>query len=206
MVKIAIVYYSLHRHIYTLADAIKTAVDAVPGAQAQLFQVAETLPDAVLDKMHALPKLDHPVATPQTLSDTDGILFGISTRFGSMPSQLKVLMDACGQLWVKKSLINKPCGVFASTSSLGGGMETTALSMMPFFAHHGMVFVPLGFRSPLLEDVTEVHGGSLWGAGTVAGHDDRTPSALELELARVQGQSFAEFTLRVAGKSGEKEP
>lgn len=200
MVRIAIVYYSLHHHISTLAEAIKAAVDAVPGAQAELFQVAETLPSVVLDKMSALPKFDHPVATPQTLSDADGILFGIPTRFGSMPSQLKVLMDACGQLWVKRSLIDKPCGVFASTSSLGGGMETTALSMMPFFAHQGMVFVPLGFRSPLLDNVTEVHGGSLWGAGTVAGHDERVPSELELEIARIQGRSFAEFTLRVAGE------
>lgn len=106
-------------------------------------------------------------------------------------------MDACGQLWLRGALLDKPCGVFSSTSSLGGGTETTALSMLPFFAHHGMVFVPLGFRSPLLEDVAEVHGGSLWGAGTVAGHNDRDPTALELEIARVQGSSFAQFALRL---------
>jgi len=42
-----------------------------------------------------------------------------------------------------------------------------------------------------LTDLTEVHGGSPWGAGVLAGSDgSRQPSAKELEVAQIQGESF----------------
>ena len=39
------------------------------------------------------------------------------------------------------SLIDKPAGLFTSTSSLHGGQESTLLSMMLPLIHHGMVVV-----------------------------------------------------------------
>ena len=75
------------------------------GVNAKLFQVAETLPQEVLEKMHAPPKDESvPVITPAQLGEADGILFGIPTRFGSMPAQMKTLFDACGQLWFTGAL------------------------------------------------------------------------------------------------------
>jgi len=72
---------------------------------AKLFQVAETLPSVVLDKMHAPAKADDvPVITAADLPKADGILFGIPTRFGMVPAQIKSLMDSCGQLWMKGEL------------------------------------------------------------------------------------------------------
>lgn len=58
-------------------------------------------------------------------------------------------------------------------------------------AHHGIIFVPLGYSTtfPQLANLTEVRGGSPWGAGTFAGADgSRSPSALELEIATLQGK------------------
>lgn len=72
-------------------------------------------------------------------------------------------------------------------SSLGGGQETTAMTCMPFFVHMGMIFVPLGVHSNL-QNTTEIHGGSAWGAGTIA--SNRQPSKLELEIAEYQGFKF----------------
>jgi NAD(P)H dehydrogenase (quinone) len=44
-----------------------------------------------------------------------------------------------------------------------------------------------------MSDLTEVHGGSPWGAGTFASGDgSRQPSALELDLATIQGRTFYE--------------
>ncbi|GAB9471751.1 Nad quinone oxidoreductase [Globisporangium polare] len=202
MTKIAVVYYSMYGHIGKLASAIKAGTARVPGVETQLFQVQETLPDELLKKMHAAPKpADHPIATPDTLKEADGILLGLPTRFGMLPSQMKGLFDACGGLWVSGGLIGKPCGIFFSTGSLGGGQETTAMSTTPFLAHHGMTFVPLGYRTPLLGNLDEIHGGSPWGAGTLAGADgSRQPSELELEIARVQGESFAEIAKKLSGK------
>jgi NAD(P)H dehydrogenase (quinone) len=43
-------------------------------------------------------------------------------------------------------LYGKFAGVFFSTSSQASGQETTALSCIPFFAHHGINFVPIGYK------------------------------------------------------------
>jgi multimeric flavodoxin WrbA len=40
---------------------------------------------------------------------------------------------------------NKFVGTFFSTGILGGGQESTTLSMIPFFAHMGMTYVSLGY-------------------------------------------------------------
>ena len=42
------------------------------------------------------------------------------------------------------ALVGKPAGVFFGTACQNGGQETTALTTVPFFAHQGMVFVPMG--------------------------------------------------------------
>ena len=42
-----------------------------------------------------------------------------------------------------------------------------------------------------LADLSEVRGGSPWGAGTFAGADgSRQPSAKEIDLAQIQGKAF----------------
>ena len=49
-----------------------------------------------------------------------------------------------------------------------------------------------------LQHETYVHQGSPWGAGTFAGGDgSRQPTALELELARKQGQMFYQTLAKV---------
>lgn len=89
MTKIAIVYYSLYGHIAILAESVKEGIEAT-GATCDLYQIAETLPDEVLGKMGAPPKKDHPVITPDKMAEYDGVLFGLSGRFGTMSAQVKV--------------------------------------------------------------------------------------------------------------------
>jgi len=40
--------------------------------------------------MHAPEKSNYPIATVKTLTEYDAFLFGIPTRYGNMPAQLKV--------------------------------------------------------------------------------------------------------------------
>ena len=56
-------------------------------------------------------------------------------------------------------------------------------------AHHGMIFVPVGFTyGPAMFDVETVHGGSAWGSGTFAGPTGaRQPS--EMEIGQVTHQA-----------------
>jgi len=154
MVKIAIVYYSMYGHIRILAEAIKKGVEEA-GHEAVLLQVPETLPDDVLAKMHAPAKSDDAVVTVADLLAYDGIIFGLSGRFGQVPAQFRSFWDATGGHWQTGALIGKPAGVFSSTGSQGGGQETIGLTLIPQLAHHGMVFVPLGYRDKRAFDNTE---------------------------------------------------
>lgn len=55
--------------------------------------------------MKAPPKAkDVPYINANELPEADGILFGMPTRFGMVPAQMKALFDACGQLWVHNRL------------------------------------------------------------------------------------------------------
>lgn len=201
MAKIAIVIYSMYGHVATLAEAEKKGIEAC-GGKVDLFQVSETLPDEVLAKMHAAPKRDYAIATADTLRDYDGILFGIPTRYGNFPGQFKAFIDTTGTLWSQGALSGKYVGVFISTGTMGGGQESTAIAAMSTFAHHGLIFVPLGYKHafPILADLSEVRGGSPWGAGTFAGADgSRSPSDKELELAEIQGKMFYETVAKAYG-------
>ncbi|KAG9047066.1 flavodoxin-like fold protein [Tulasnella sp. UAMH 9824] len=62
-----------------------------------------------------------------------------------------------------------------------------------------MIFVPLGYAgvNHLLSNFDELHGGSPWGAGTLAGpNGSRKPSKLELDIAEIQGQKFWQVVAR----------
>ncbi|RJE20002.1 protoplast secreted protein 2 [Aspergillus sclerotialis] len=198
--KIAIVFYSMYGHIQKLAEAEKKGIEAA-GGKADLYQIAETLPDEVLQKMHAPAKSSYPVAEPSQLLEYDAILFGIPTRYGNFPAQWKAFWDKTGGIWASGGFWGKYAGLFISTGTLGGGQESTALASMSTLAHHGFLYVPLGYKTAFgqLSNLNEVHGGSAWGAGTFAGADgSRQPSPLELEIAEIQGKSFYEHVSKVS--------
>jgi len=197
--KVAIVYYSLYGHIGKLAEAEKAGLKEA-GIDADIYQVPETLPQEVLTKMHAPPKPDIPIATGEILQGYDAFLFGIPTRFGNFPAQWKAFWDSTGAQWGTGGFWGKYAGVFVSSASSGGGQESTVIASLSTLAHHGIIYVPLGYKTafPILTNLNEVRGGSPWGAGTFAGGDgSRQPSALELELATVQGKSFGQALLKV---------
>ena len=71
---------------------------------------------------------------------------------------------------------------------------------MSTLAHHGIIFVPLGYADTFKQqtNLEEIHGGSPWGAGTFAGPDgSRKPTALELEVATIQGETFWKHVSKV---------
>ena len=78
MARIAIIYYSTWGHIRKLAGFIKEGIESA-GGQVDVYQIAETLPEEVLIKMHATPKSEDPIATPDTLTQYDAYLFGVPT-------------------------------------------------------------------------------------------------------------------------------
>ncbi|KAI9171874.1 hypothetical protein HJFPF1_01365 [Paramyrothecium foliicola] len=184
--KIAIVFYSMYGHIKQLAEAEKEGIEKA-GGTADLFQIAETLPDEVLTKMHAPAKdASIPVLNdPAELLPYDGFLLGIPTRYGNFPAQWKVFWDKTGRQWSSGGFWGKMAGLFVSSGTMGGGQESTAIAALSTLAHHGIIYVPFGYAKafPIMNDISEVRGGSAWGAGTFAGDGTRQPTAKELEPA-----------------------
>lgn len=204
--KIAIIQYSTYGHITTLAREVQQGVlDSGLATKADLFQVQETLSDEVLKLIHAPEKpSDIPVADKATFEDYDAFLFGIPTRFGNLPAQWVELWGQTGGLWAQGALQGKPAGIFVSTGTPNGGQEVTARAAITYLTHHGLPYIPLGYATafPELTSFDEVHGGSPYGAGTLAGADgSREPSNLELKIAKIQGTDFAKSAIKFVKKS-----
>ncbi|EPS39450.1 hypothetical protein H072_6761 [Dactylellina haptotyla CBS 200.50] len=199
--KLAIVIYSMYGHIATMAEAVKAGVEEA-GGSADILQLEETLPEEVLKKMWAPPKSEKfkTLSDPKDLLEYDAFLFGIPTRYGNFPGQWKAFIDKTGAIWQSGGFYGKYVGIFISTGTLGGGQESTAIAAMSTLAHHGMIYVPLGYAKAFqqMTDLTEVHGGSPWGSGTFAAADgSRQPSDKEKELAKIQGKTFWETISKV---------
>lgn len=197
MTKILVLYYSMYGHVETLANAIADGARSVKDVEVTLKRVPETMPPEVAAKYGA--KLDQaaPIADPKELGNYDAILFGTPTRFGNMAAQMRNFLDQTGGLWVKGALVGKVGSVFTSTGT-GGGNESTIISFVTTLMHHGMVYVGLPYACPELADISEVKGGSPWGAATIAGADgSRQPSAKELAQARFQGAHVAKVAAKL---------
>lgn len=203
--KIQVIFYSMYGHVHQLANSVVEGAKSVPGAEVSLYQVAELVPDAALEKSGAKKTRDGfasvPVATPAQLAEADAIIFGTPTRFGNMAAQMRNFLDQTGGLWAKGALIGKVGSVFTSTGTQHGGQETTITSFHTTLLHHGMIIVGVPYSCQELTNMNEITGGSPYGAGTLAGGDgSRQPSANELAIARFQGRHVAEITAKLVGK------
>lgn len=197
MTKILVLYYSMYGHIETMAGAVAAGARSVEGVEVTVKRVPETIPEETL-KRHG-GKLDQsaPVAAPSELAEYDAVIFGTPTRFGNMAAQMRNFLDQTGGLWAKGALVGKVGSVFTSTGT-GGGNESTIMTFVPTLMHHGMIYVGLPYACAELADISEVKGGSPWGAATIAGGDgSRQPSEMELAMARFQGKHVAEIAARL---------
>ncbi|NWF53188.1 MAG: NAD(P)H:quinone oxidoreductase [Syntrophaceae bacterium] len=201
--KVLIVYYSMYGHVHKMAEAVADGVREVPGAEAVLRRVPETLTEEVLKKMGALEAqkafAQVPIATVDELASAQAIIFGTPTRFGNMCGQMRQFLDATGQLWAKGSLVGKVGSVFTSTATQHGGQESTILSFHITLLHQGMIVVGLPYSFQGQMRIDEITGGSPYGASTIAGgQGERMPSQNELSAARFQGKHVATIASRLA--------
>ena len=80
-----------------------------------------------------------------------------------------------------------------------GGQESVAMNCMSFFAHQGMVFIPLGYIDPKVFSYEKIRGGSPWESGNYAGPDvSRQPTSMELSIAENHGRHFAKLTAKIS--------
>lgn len=197
MTKLLVLYYSMYGHVETMTQAIAEGARAVDGVEVTVKRVPELLSDEKLAQVGAKTNLTTPIADPKELGNYDAIIFGTPTRFGNMAAQMRNFLDQTGGLWVKGGLVGKVASVFTSTGT-GGGNESTIISFLPTLMHHGMIYVGLPYACPELADISELKGGSPWGAATIAGADgSRQPSEKELAQARFQGKHVAQIAAKL---------
>jgi NAD(P)H dehydrogenase (quinone) len=201
--KIKIVFYSMYGHIYLMAEAVAEGAREVEGAEVELLQVPELVPDDVLEKSgakKARQAFAHiPVAKVSDLADADAIIFGTPTRYGNMCAQMRNFLDQTGGLWARNALVGKAGSVFTSSATQHGGQETTITSFHTTLLHHGMVIVGLPYTETCQFTLDEISGGSPYGASTIAAGDgSRLPSENELAMARFQGRHVATIAKKLA--------
>ena len=206
--KILVVFYSMTGNVFRLAQAVAEGARGA-GAEVRMHQVPELIPQNVIEQNPELKKgkkllRDIPFATQDDLRWADGVCFGSPTRFGNMSSQLKNFIDQCGNLWAKGELEGKVAGCFTSSATQHGGQESTLLSMMIPLFHLGFVLQGLPYAEAGQKEMSEVHGGSPYGASSVSGNNGhRTPTSTDLELARALGRRVAETAAALAAQRAQ---
>ncbi|WHQ74300.1 NAD(P)H:quinone oxidoreductase [Pantoea sp. Lij88] len=197
MAKILVLYYSMYGHIETMANAVAEGARRVPGAEVDILRVPETMESDRFAQVGGKTDQQAAEATPEVLPQYDAIIVGTPTRFGNMAGQMRTFWDRTGGLWASGALFGKVASVFTSTGT-GGGQEQTITSVWTTLAHHGMVIVPIGYGTKELFDISQVRGGTPYGATTLAGGDgSRQPTEAELNIARFQGEHVAGLTVKL---------
>lgn len=200
MTKILVLYYSSYGHIETLARAVAEGASSVSGATVDVKRTPELVPPDVAKSSGMKLDQEAPIAEPAELENYDGIIFGTPTRFGNMASQMRNFLDQTGPLWINRKLVGKAGSVFTSTASQHGGQETTITSFHTTLLHHGMVIVGLPYSWEGASIMSEMSGGTPYGATTITGPDgSRMPSKNELEGARYQGAHVTKIAAKLAG-------
>ena len=198
MADVLVVYYSRGGSVAALARQIARGVGEIDGMTARL----RTVPPVASQTETAMPPVPEtgaPFVTTMDLDDCAGLAIGTPTRFGNMSGQMRTFLDQTGGLWASGALYGKIASVFSSTGT-GGGQEQTITSTWTTLAHHGMIIVPIGYGAQELFDISQVRGGTPYGATTIAGGDgSRQPSEEELAIARYQGEHVAKLAVKVHG-------
>jgi NAD(P)H dehydrogenase (quinone) len=196
--KILIAFYSRTGTIERLARAVAEGAEG-EGATLRLRRAREVVGT---DIIHAVPgwkesaeamNARYPAPTLEDAAWADAVIFGTPTRFGNVCSELKAYIDGMGGLWTKGALNGKVGSVFAGSSQVHGGNETTIVSLWNPLAHLGFIIVPTGYADPIMFG----GAGSPYGASVVSGNPPAGPTETELAVARFQGKRVAQVAKKL---------
>lgn len=185
---ILILYYSRHGAVKKLAAFIAKGVEK--GGGEAILRTVPPVSSVCESTEPTIPDAGDPYVTIDDLKLCDGIILGSPTRFGNMAAPLKYFLDQTAAAWLSGELVDKPAGVFTSTSSMHGGQESTLLSMMLPLIHHGMIITGIPFKGSPLSSTTT--GGTPYGASHVAGANNQNEiSQDEKTCANILGERIA---------------
>ena len=191
---ILILYYSRNGHVKMLAEQLAQGVE-MAGMEARLRTIPSVSAE-VEATAESIPEKGDLYCTQEDLANCNGLLLGSPTRFGNMAAPLKYFLDNTGSLWASGALIDKPAGVFTSSSSIHGGQETTLLSMMIPLIHHGMLIAGIPYSESALSSTQK--GGTPYGASHVEANQLTSD---EQAICQSQGKRIASLALQLLNNS-----
>ena len=103
-----------------MAQWIAEGVESVPGCEA-VIRTVPSVSTAIEAADPEIPESGPLYAEEHDLRDADALAIGSPTRFGNMAAPLKYFIDGTVNLWLTGAMVDKPFGVFTSTSSMHGG-------------------------------------------------------------------------------------
>ena len=158
MSSVLIVYYSRTGHTKAMAEIIARGAQE-EGAKVDLKPVNEVKVDILVNY--------------------DAIILGSPDYYGTMAAEIKKLID--DSISLHGQLEGKIGGAFSSAANIGGGNETTILSILQGLLVHGMI-------------IPGVAKGDHYGPVSIGKPDDRVQ-----KQCRRRGQRIAELTLKMFG-------
>lgn len=190
---ILILYYSRTGAVAKLAQYIARGVESVPGIEARIRTVPPVSPvnEAIAPN---IPTEGAIYATLDDLANCAGLVLGSPTRFGNMAAPLKYFLDTTAGLWNSGALVDKPAGVFTSSTTMHGGQESTLLSMQLPLLHHGMLLLGIPYTEEALNNTQT--GGSPYGPSHVAGKNNAISND-EKNLCTILGVRIAKLAMKL---------
>lgn len=201
--KVLVLFYSTYGHVFRLAQAVCAGIRDVPGVEAVIMRVPETLPAEVLEALEAgdaqRALADVPIATLEDLAECDAIIFGTPLRYGEVANQMRQFLDGTTALWVQRKLAGKPGSLFTNSASLNDDEETTIQRFHTTLLQQGMVVVGLPFSFQIqarLEAFTV--GAPLGSTIPSSGKGEGEVSDHAIASARCQGRHVAQIAKKLA--------
>lgn len=195
MKNILILYYSQGGSTKKMAETIALGVEAT-GATA----ILRTVPNLSANTEQVdpvIPETGDLYASKEDLISCDGLIVGSPAYFGNMASPLKYFLEKHADVWFKGSLIGKPAGFFTAASGMHAGHESTLLSMMIPFIHHGCLIVGVPYSEQALE--TTRTGGTPYGASHLNTFStNKTLSDDEIKICKTLGKRVSDITSKLS--------
>lgn len=177
--KVFVIHASMYGHTKVLGEAIAEGAKEVTGAEVFFKSVDEIQPDDLIT--------------------ADAIIWGSSGYFGEPNPKMANFFSKLGQLWLTGALHGKVGGVFATTSTEHGGIETILRSLQTPMQHLGMIIVP---NSGQVSE-ERIRYACPYGASAVipveASQDApmNKPTDAEMRIAREYGKLVAETAAKL---------
>jgi len=177
---LAVIFHSIRGTGHQLATEMAAGARAA-GAAVRLAQV----PDETAQISGV------PVAAPEDLLWSDGIVFGTPTYYGNVSASFKRFVDSTSPLWRLGLLADRAVTAFTSSTTPHGGREGTLLAVAQCMCHWGCVLVPTGEPR-----------GAAFGLAVDARRDGNVADE-DRVAARAVGHRMTEITTQLRGFAAE---